>query len=234
MKRTALLLILLLAFPAIVIAAPPSDQEAVAFMSQVVATYKSLSSYRDRGRSVQTLKSDSSEKNPSTVVIDFTTLFKRPNKFRFSWTRTENLGDGPYISEKNAIWSDGTRIWSFAASDSTPIAEESFAMAVAGATGVSQGTALHIFRLLTDDVHGFRFDQLRKLKIVRSEILSGIDCYVVQGSQYDMDNYELWIGKQDHLIRKGIDTQSDGNTASFERSGIVVNKDIADNQFREN
>lgn len=205
-----------------------SSPEAMALMKQVVAAYQSLSSYRDRGRTVQTLKSSPSD--PATLVIEFTTVFERPSKFRFSWTSTENFGDGPYTS-KEAIWSDGIKVWSSSEEKTVPVAEESFSMAVAGADGVTRGAAHEIFRLLTDNVSGFRFDQLQGLKIVRSETVSGVDCYVVRGIQYDVDNYELWVGKQDQLIRKGVNTQPDGNTATFERMAIVVDQPVPDVDF---
>lgn len=51
-----------------------SSPEAIALMKQVVAEYQSLSSYRDRGRTIQTLKSSSSDQ--ATLVIDFTTVSK--------------------------------------------------------------------------------------------------------------------------------------------------------------
>ena len=236
MKRRILLAVPLVAFclqEVTAHTAPQSDPEAVALMSQVVATYRSLSSYRDRGRSVQTLKAYPTEKDPSTTVIDFTTVFKRPDKFQFSWTSTENYGDGPY-SDKSAIWSDGSdgsKAWgSYPYDKNVPVVEESFSMAVAGATGVSQGTAHEIFRLLTDKVGGFRVDQLRGLKIVCSEMISGVDTYVVHG-HIDGVSQDLWIGKQDHLIRKGAETQSDGNSQIFERIDIVANQDIPDADF---
>lgn len=233
MKRGVLLLVVGIAVCCASAAkdAPTSDPDAVTLMKQVVASYQAFDTYRDRGRSIQTLKFDSAEKDYSTLIIDFATLFKRPYKFKFSWTRTENFGDGSYTS-KDAFWSDGSRVWSLSSDGSrAPIAEENFSMAVARATGVTRGASHEIFRLLTDKVSGFRFDQLGGLKIVRSEVISGVDCYVVHGSQYGADAYDLWIGKQDHLIRKGIDTQPDGNTVTFERMNIVVNQDIPDDQF---
>lgn len=57
-------------------------------------------------------------------------------------------------------------------------------MAVAGADGVTRGAAHEIFRLLTNKVSGFRFDQLRGLNIVRFETVSGVDCYVVHGTAH--------------------------------------------------
>lgn len=233
MTRSAMLLIIpILAISSKSIANGASqDLEAKALMNQVVATYQSLSTYRDSGRSVQTLKFDPSEKNPSTTVINFTTAFKRPDQFKFSWTRTEDYGEGLYTSKRHAIWSNGDRVWRFATGDKAPVVEESFSMAVAGVSGGTQGTALHIFRLLTDQIGGFRFDQLRGLKIVRSETLSGVDCYVIHGSQYGEVDYDLWIGKQDLLIRKGINLQPDGNTTTFERTDIVVNQRVPDSEF---
>jgi len=212
--------------------ASASGTTATAVLQQTVATYQAMTTYRDHGWSVHTVKSFPTEESPATVVIDFVTLFKRPSKFRFSWTTTDNFVGGPYTS-KDAIWSDGLRVWGvWSYNENVPAPEESFNMAVAAATGVSSGTAHDIFRLLSDKISGFRFDQLRDLKIVRSEMLQGVDCYVVRGNNHGEVDHELWIGKKDHLIRKGIHTTAaDGNTSTFERTDIVVNQDIQDSEF---
>ena len=210
-------------------AAVSPEPTAAAFMHDTVATYRAMSSYQDRGRSVQTLTSYPGDDDPSNVEIEFVTLFKRPNKFKFSSTTTDNFGDGPDVSH-DAIWSDGSSVWEWSSGDIVPKSVEGFGMAVAEVTGVSHGMAHEIFRLLTDEVTGFRFDQLKQLKILRSDKLAGVDCYVVHGLQFDHE-VDLWIGKGDHLIRKGIETAPDTSTNTFERRDIVVDGEIPETAF---
>lgn len=206
-----------------------SDAIADAFIQDTVATYRAMSSYQDRGRSVQTLKSTPDDDEPAMATVDFATAFRRPNKIRFSWTKTYNFMDDRAPS-KEELGSDGSKVWSWNSTDSAPEAEESIGMAVAGATGVTYGAAHMIPRLLTDDVHGFRIDQLKHLKILRSERLEGIDCYVLHGLKFEIE-VELWIGKEDHLIRKRIETRPDGNTNTFQLEHIAIGADIADAEF---
>ena len=198
-------------------------------MRQTVATYLAMQTYQDHGRSSQTLKFYPEDDDAAIVVVDFSTLFKRPRKFKFDWTTTRDFGDGLDV-EKNAIWSDGSKVWSWSSSELMPEPEENVNMAVAGATGISQGMAHEIFRLLTNEVTGFRFDQLKHLKIVGTEKVAGIECAIVHGYQYQ-NEVKLWIGQEDHLIRKGIETEPGTNTNTFERTDIVVDRDIPDTDF---
>ena len=103
-------------------------------------------------------------------------------------------------------------------------------MAVAGATGISQGMSHDVFRLLSNEVSGFRFDQLKHLRILGSEKIDGVECNIIEGFQFE-SRVRLWIGREDHLVRKGIETQSDTNTNTFERTAIVVDGNIPDAVF---
>jgi len=225
------LIALLLAFccPASARETWPSDPAAVAFMKQTVATYLALQTYQDRGRSSQTLKFYPEDGDAAIVVVEFSTSFKRPRRFKFEWTTSRDFGDGLDV-DKNAIWSDGAKVWSWSSNELNPEREDNLNMAVAGATGISQGMAHEIFRLLSDEVTGFRFDQLKRLKLLGSEKVGGVECTIVHGFQYDND-VKLWIGKEDHLIRKGVETTPDTNTNTFERTDIVVDGEIADADF---
>lgn len=204
-------------------------------MRSVVTTYQELSTYQDRGRSVQTSMLLEGEKEASRNIIQFTTLFKRCGRYRFVWTSRDNFFGKEEESSSNRFWSDGSKGWYSESSYSGKprVSEMSFRDASAAATGISQGTSHAIFRLLSNEVSGFRYDQLWDLRITGSEVVSGVDSNVVRGNYSDGSSLDLWIGKRDHLIRKGVHTWLDGTTTTFERSDIVVNVDIPDSEFRE-
>lgn len=229
MKRLFLVLLLFGCAVAHAEITTASDPIAVAFMNQTVATYSAMRTYQGRGRSSQTLKFYPADADAAVVVVDFSTRFERPRKFRFSWTTTENVGDGPEVTE-DAVWSDGASVWSWSSNHAIPETEEDFGMALAGATGVSQGMAHDVFRLLSDEIKGFRYDQLKQLEIVGTEDVAGVECNIAHGFQYETE-VKLWIGKQDHLIRKGIKTQVDTNTNTFERTDTIVDKNIPNTDF---
>jgi outer membrane lipoprotein-sorting protein len=237
-SKTFLLLLAIL--PNYLMAAPPlpssTTAEAVdgpALLQKVVTTYQSLTSYQDSGRNIQTLGRKPPGDNPPNITIEFKTYFKRSDKFLFSWISIEDLGDGIW-KEKNAIWSDGKKAWSSYSYDHNVSGqEENFGMASAEATGITNGASHDIFRLLTDKVTGTRLDQLKDLNIVGSEKVFGIDSYIVRGKT-DLYMSKLWIGKSDYIIRRGMDTWSDGTTMTFERTGIILNQDIPDERFTWN
>lgn len=210
-----------------------SAGSAADVMRSVVTTYQNLSTYQDRGRSVQTSMLLKDEKETSRNIIQFTTLFKRGGRYRFAWTSRDNFFGKYEESSSNRFWSDGTKSWYSESSYSSKprISEMSFSDASAATTGVSQGTSHEIFRLLCNEMSGFRYDQLRDLRIAGSEVVSGVDSNVVHGTYSDGSSLDLSIGKRDHLIRKGVHTWLDGTTTTFERSDIVVNADIPDSEF---
>jgi len=230
MSRYALLL--LACFCAAAVAETPRspDPDAAAFMRETLAAYRAMSSYRDRGHLVQSLKSSPDDPDNSAITQDFVTLFKRPDTFKFAWTTIDNFsGSG---RDQDAIWSDGTTVWaSWSSQDDNAVKVlEDFGTAVASAGGVSHGAAHDIFVLLSERVGGSRLDRLTQPTIVRSESLNGVDCYVVRGHAYE-NVQDVWIGKQDHLIRKLTDTRRDGAVMTVERTGIAVDQDIPAAEF---
>jgi len=210
---------------------PALDPDARLLMRETLATYRALSSYRDHGKIVQTLKASPDDESPAAVSQEFVTLFKRQTKFKFAWTTSDNFG-GHLEKDQNAIRSDGTKVWASWSSQNhnAPKELDDFDTAVAAATGISQGMSHDIFVLLSDEASGFRYDELSRLRILGSETVHGIDCYIVRGFNYD-EEVQLWIGKKDHLIHKGKRTLPNSSTAAFERTDIVVNQDIPDAEF---
>jgi hypothetical protein len=202
----------------------PGESDPAQVMRQVVETYHSFSTYADQGRSIVHM-------TDLDYSVEFKTLFKRPGRLRFAWTveRTESA-----LKQHGLIWSDGTNAWasySFRGNKLEP--KKDLDLAVAGATGASWGIAHTIPRLLTDDVRGFRLDELQELKIVGNDTVDGVECVVLVGHYASVPTEcKMWVGRSDHLVRR-IEERSEGMRREEVRTQIVVNQEISDSRFTE-
>ena len=171
----------------------PTAQEIVKKMAERYAT---LSSYQDCGV-VETVTEGPLARRGTDVA--FKTHFTRPNKLRFEWLEYSSV---PSV-EKNAVWSDGTKAFSFYSWDPESVkTKEDLSMAVAGATGVSRSSAHTVPALLTEEIGGFSLTELAKLTLKKREVFEGEDCYVVQGFHPNGEAWQLWISTKDFLLRK--------------------------------
>src|SRR5947207_3211226 len=99
--------------------------------------YASLASYSDSGI-VRTYRI------PLTPhEITFTTSYVRPGLFKFAWVMPHPYPPLSYIKWRSAIWSNdsGAYIWWDIEKEKGPSRVDDLRMAVAGATGVSMGSA---------------------------------------------------------------------------------------------
>src|ERR1044072_1454737 len=158
--------------------------------------YAALSSYQDAGV-VEMISSDSLPRRSTDIF--FKTYFTRPKKLRFEWLDYLSLAS----NGRNAIWSDGEKVFSFYSFEPDRIeAKENVGMAIAGATGVSLGSAHTVPSLLLSEVNGFLLTDLTKLSLKREEVFEGEECYVLEGYHPSAEPWQLWISKKDSLLRK--------------------------------
>jgi outer membrane lipoprotein-sorting protein len=203
------------------------DPEAAEMMRQVVAAYRSLSTYSDRGTSIDRANGSNGKYE---IRVKFETLFKRPDKLRFAWTREDSRIPG---KKENLIWCDGDTAWSsYYFHRDNPRRVKHLGLLVAGAIPVSRTTAHTIPRLLSDDVKGIRVDELKGLKTIGTDRSDGVECVVLIGYLSSGNERKVWIGRIDHLIRRIEDRSKDG-TREEVRTQIVVNHDIPDSRFSE-
>lgn len=230
-------------------------------LQEMVATYKSLSSYQDTGF-VRTLTGDSTLMAGSDgfhirgvslrddTLVSFKTHYARPGKFRFEW-RSPSTG----ASRDSAIWSDGKQayVWSPLGSGEGEgfIWKKGSALrwCVDEAQRSSVGAAYFVPSLLMKDVSLSPFADLLSimdgLMLAREERVDGESCHVIKGEISGVP-WALWVGKETRLLRK---TRTLYTSASFhetlEKRGrvktsiaeevhrdIVVNKRIPEEVFR--
>jgi hypothetical protein len=161
------------------------------------ATYASISSYEDQGV-VLTHWPD----KPGPDEIVFSTRFRRPDRFRFEWTKHHPDPALRHLKSHHLIWFDGTQACSYSNWDGEKRveSEESLAMAVAGATGVSKGAALTVINLLMPVLDARLITDLQDLQL-RQDSFEQMDCYCIRGRESDGDQHEFCLSSKDYLLR---------------------------------
>jgi outer membrane lipoprotein-sorting protein len=175
--------------------AAPDAQTPTArqILQRVAKTYARCTSYRDTG-TVATIVSGGAN---VTQQQSFSTAFVRPDRFRFEYSNAS----GP--KEGCVVWRKGKKVrswWSFTSGQTY----NSLGMAVAGATGVSGGSAHTIPSLLMkSEIGGRLVTDLKNAKHVGDEMIGGSDCFRVDGT-YVLGPMSLWVDKKLFVIRKAI------------------------------
>jgi outer membrane lipoprotein-sorting protein len=167
-----------------------------AIIQNMAERYAALSSYQDSGV-VETVSEGALPRRNTDVF--FKSYFTRPGKLRFEWMEYSSLS----VSGRSVIWSDGSKAFSFLGFKPEQVeAEEDIGMAVAGATGISRGSAHTVPSLLINEIDGFLLTELTKLSLKREEVFEGEECYVVEGYHPNGEAWQLWISKKESLLRK--------------------------------
>ena len=106
--------------------------------------------------------------------------------------------------------------------------EESLGLAVAGATGVSGGSAHNIpSLLLPKEVGGRKLTDVADTKRISDAMINETPCYRIRGTYAD-DPITIWIDQETHLVRR-IDTQSEFDDFTTEETTVydpVIDKAV--------
>jgi len=169
------------------------NQEEI--FSTLVERYANCTTYCDLGC---VYRWDESQQKTDKPQIVFRTYFERPSKFRFEW---------PDADCKSVIWCNGNE--SYSCSDLIQLRSregtvcDSVAMAIAGATGVSSGSAYLVPTLLFDEL---REHPDRRWLLLHSDIaVKGIEeseCYCIEGSNHSSHDTSIWVSKRDFSLRR--------------------------------
>lgn len=194
MSRFLALVVAISSFGLPVISQTQTKPDATRILNNMFSVYARAASYQDEGILVTTTDT------PTGGVIEkmpFKTFFKRPSLFRFEWTdfTTTKLG------RTYRIWSNGTDAFTYWEPDRYE-KEESLSLAVAGATGVSSITVNTVSDLLLPDELGpSALKKLTRVSLLGEDVFEGVHCYRIKATE-DNESIELWIGKNDLLLRK--------------------------------
>lgn len=152
--------------------------EAQSLLSEVERVYASLCSYRDEGEVAESSEYADGRAFPPTIR-PFRTSFARPDYFRFEFSSVLPGSDVRHRTVVRMRAGSVTHWWSLRP---PATAMERLSLAVARATGVSGGSALHVPRLLLPDlIRGRRITDLEGATVSGREIVGGEECHVVRG-----------------------------------------------------
>lgn len=202
-----------------------SDPKAVETLSRMAQAYADCDSYRDIGE-VQTVFYTANGTN--LEVKPFRTAFVRPDQFRFEF-RVQGQSRSRYV-----VWQRGAEIRTKWDLRNLEESESSLGMALAGATGVSSGSAHTIPALLMpDEVGGRLLTDVRSMEYVGERETDGVSCHCVAGT-YANHPIKLWIDKEDYMIRR-IESTTDFDDFTTEATTTYdpeINQDIKNSMLK--
>lgn len=187
------------------------------------AAYANARSYQDSGMILTKFPFLPNEKK------QFTTVFLRPDRFRFEYQKINGLMDSD-DDERYIVWQNGTETKSAWTLNDRIKNETSLGMAVAGATGVSSGSAYTIPALLIPKEIGGRMLTKEQIKDATLKETYGsdqpdCDCYHIQGT-FAGDPITLWIDKTHFMIRKIHQKHSKTATDEITTYNPILNETI--------
>ena len=177
--------------------APEEDPQAL--LQRVAQAYSAMTSYQDNGR-VALVNGDD-----PPFQIDFATLYKRPSLFRFEFSRPHPYAPLRHIVSKYVVGFDGTAAYSRNERyQRAPQLEtrKDLQSAIAGATGISSGSAHSISCLLLPEVSGFSILDLVEVRMHEMTQIDGIPCYRVVGNSPRGGEWDCTIERDSLLIRR--------------------------------
>jgi outer membrane lipoprotein-sorting protein len=166
----------------------------------VANVYKSCKSYADTGivKTVFFLKN-------GKFVTDkpFATAFVRPERFRVEYSSKFPMPGAKPM--RHIIWANGKEVRTWWDLKPGIRKHDSLGMAVAGATGVSGGSAHTIpVLLIPEEIGGWSIVELKQLHRLSDVVLNEVACYRLRGKQKaaDSESITLWISKKTYLIHR--------------------------------
>lgn len=219
-RRACFTLVCLLFFAAPIFAqdASPAAGSAEKILRQMLDTYAGASSYSDVGTATYRGLDDT----PGPVA-SFRVWFARPNKFRID---ASTVSPGLTVPRREVLWADGQKIRSW----STARAVKSLTSVQLVGSGLFGTYAYHVPTLLNEDYAArSRIHQLEEPTVVGEEEFEGTPCVRIAG-KFLGDSYELWVGKDDHLVRKIVARYRDHVLEEIHRE-IAVNQPLPPEVF---
>lgn len=130
----------------------------------------------------------------------------------------------------NVIWCDGKNSFRKYFYDEEPQTDRDLRMVVAGATGVSSGTAHVVLVLLMEEIAGHRLTDLIDLSYVGSEAVNGEECHHLHHS---VRNSHIWVSKRRYVLLRMADHYSIESGSSARRAGDESGMARADDGDKE-
>ena len=168
----------------------PTDPSAETIINRMREAYANCTNYQDTG--VRSVTYTQNSINTSTDQLSFSTAFVRSERFRFEHKDLLIPSQPSYI-----IWRNGEDVlswWDIVPGIQT---QDSLSMAIAGATGVSQGLAVTIPSLLIPDQVGLYYI-IPDAQRLQDAVVDGVNCYRI----IDTSGSTYWIDAKTYFIRR--------------------------------
>jgi len=181
-------------------AAENAAREIIATMAKA---YAECSSYRDSGtvttKFIVTSKAARDAMGAErTDHLAFKTVFVRNGSFRFEYADLEGwAANKPLI-----VSSDGKAVRTWWHVEPGVETASSLSMAIAGATGVSRGSAHTVPRLLLPEIRGWSLTETVEPRCAGEDFIDGRTCLKIVAKHPAGDPRTIWIDKESHLIRQ--------------------------------
>lgn len=205
----------------------PQALKAQDVLDRMAKAYAGCNSYHDSG--VVTTVFVQVTGNRTVEEKPFTTAFVRPDRLRFEYK--ENESDGQ--ERRYIVWRKGKEVqtwWDVKPGVEKP---ESLGLALAGATGVSGGSAHKVpALLLPKEVGGRRLTDITEAKRVEDAKIDKLDCFRIEGKYAD-SQMTLWIDQKTFLVRR-IDAQTKFDDFRAEETTTydsAIDEDIPDKKL---
>ena len=190
-------------------------------LDRMAKTCAECKTYRDSGV-VTTVFIEAS--GNQTVEKPFNTSFVRPDRFRFEYHKKTSVGQ----KERYIVWRKGKEVQTWWDIKPGVQKEESLDLAIAGATGVSGGSAHTIpALLLPHEVSGRPLTDLTESKRIDDGNLEKVGCFRIQANYADVPE-TLWIDKRSFLVRR-IDAQE--KFANFRTEETTTYEPVVDGEI---
>lgn len=164
-------------------------------LERTAKAYAECASYRDTGVVRIVYLEGGGER---TEERPFATAFVRPDRFRFEYDETSVLG----ARRRYIVWRLGNRVQTWWDVKPGVQAQGSLSLALAGATGVSGGSAHAIpALLLPGEVKGRRLTDMTDIRRVADANVGGADCYCIEGRYADMPR-TVCVDRGTFLVRR--------------------------------
>ena len=199
-------------------------KEAGELLQQVVARYAAFLSYADEGTVRTRLRSEDPE-----LIIPFSTLFRKPACFRFEFRRPHAYPPLRHIVYRHLVVSDGSTVQIVRDRPGHALQIEttdSLELAVAGAAGISSGSAHTIARLLLPQVGGLSLLHLSDPQRLPDISLGPADCYQVEAKYPRGGGLARLCIEKDTLLLRRIGTARDRFADDEARASIRVDQPL--------
>lgn len=206
---------------------PQDEPDAGQILNRMAETYAQCKTYRDSG-TVTTVFIEAQKRR--TDEKPFTTAFVRPDRFRFEYQHHLGVGGILETTISYVVCRNADKILTWWDARPEIKENESLGRALAGATGISGGSAHTVPALLIpDEVGGWRLNDITEPKRIEDAIHDNSACLRIQGTFIDHP-MTIWIDRESFLVRR-IDQERQFDDFRTEETTIyepVIDEDIPD------